>query len=368
MFVVIHGVNNNSKQEIWQYLSMLECSLLHISEYTGDYNELVYLRARHYAPGTGRFLTKDTWRGNVNQPLSLNTWNYVQANPISSIDPTGHFSKSLIQASLNGQKLTQTFGNETFGVSRWALYALLQDAESWDRFSLRTADFSYEGPGYPLRPDKDGTWIVYEHGCQLVFLNSRWGYLSLPDFLNTIEHKADINTGLSDKPWRFSSLRYHWYEMNNKFYSDYYEWTDMPQLIMTTYSPFLEVGSLSYIRDMFGNQYYAASLGFPFGSSLSEGWEGYGSFNAPISQRSWQTLSESELKRIILGWSITGNASAVVVGGGFSLWRSGTIGLYGGRNLSAGGSLSIGYAWEAPAKDMAHRWDWIDQIRRYGPP
>ncbi len=34
--------------------------------YTGEYqaNDLVYLRARHYAPSMGRFLSRDTWGGN----------------------------------------------------------------------------------------------------------------------------------------------------------------------------------------------------------------------------------------------------------------------------------------------------------------
>ena len=36
--------------------------------YTGEYttNDLVYLRARHYDPAMGRFLTRDTWGGAKN--------------------------------------------------------------------------------------------------------------------------------------------------------------------------------------------------------------------------------------------------------------------------------------------------------------
>jgi hypothetical protein len=43
-----------------------------------------------YSPGTGRFITKDSWQGNFTRPLSLNGWNYVQNNPINRIDPSGH--------------------------------------------------------------------------------------------------------------------------------------------------------------------------------------------------------------------------------------------------------------------------------------
>jgi hypothetical protein len=52
---------------------------------------MVYLRARYYAPGMGRFLTRDTWEGDVNRPLSLNKWSYVEENPINLIDPSGQF-------------------------------------------------------------------------------------------------------------------------------------------------------------------------------------------------------------------------------------------------------------------------------------
>ncbi|MDW8241510.1 MAG: RHS repeat-associated core domain-containing protein, partial [Acidobacteriota bacterium] len=50
---------------------------------------LVYLRARYYASGTGRFLTKDAWEGDANRPLSFNKWLYAHANPINLTDPTG---------------------------------------------------------------------------------------------------------------------------------------------------------------------------------------------------------------------------------------------------------------------------------------
>jgi RHS repeat-associated protein len=64
--------------------------------YTGEYtsNDLVYLRARHYDPGMGRFLTRDTWGGNYSQPLTINRWNYTEANPINWIDPTGHITEN----------------------------------------------------------------------------------------------------------------------------------------------------------------------------------------------------------------------------------------------------------------------------------
>jgi len=55
-------------------------------------NGLVYLRARYYGLGDGRFLTRDTWGGNVNQPITFNRWQYANANPIRYSDPSGHLA------------------------------------------------------------------------------------------------------------------------------------------------------------------------------------------------------------------------------------------------------------------------------------
>jgi RHS repeat-associated protein len=61
--------------------------------YTGEVTEesgLVYLRARYYLPGSGRFISRDTWVGDYKRTQSLNKWVYVEGNPVSLIDPTGH--------------------------------------------------------------------------------------------------------------------------------------------------------------------------------------------------------------------------------------------------------------------------------------
>ena len=63
-----------------------------IFQYTGeqvDPTGLVYLRARYYAPASGRFLTVDAWEGDPYQPLSYNPWLYVTANPVNLVDPSG---------------------------------------------------------------------------------------------------------------------------------------------------------------------------------------------------------------------------------------------------------------------------------------
>ena len=56
-----------------------------------DENGLVYLRARYYDTGTGRFFTKDPWNGSPNQPMSYDPYLYAYNNPIVYTDPSGMF-------------------------------------------------------------------------------------------------------------------------------------------------------------------------------------------------------------------------------------------------------------------------------------
>jgi RHS repeat-associated protein len=54
-----------------------------------SYIKLLYLRSRWLSTDTGRFTSKDTWR-DYSRPLTLNGWNYVNANPINWVDPSGY--------------------------------------------------------------------------------------------------------------------------------------------------------------------------------------------------------------------------------------------------------------------------------------
>jgi len=50
---------------------------------------LYYLRARYLNPGTGRFMTMDTFEGTQSDPASLHKYLYASANPVNLIDPSG---------------------------------------------------------------------------------------------------------------------------------------------------------------------------------------------------------------------------------------------------------------------------------------
>ncbi len=50
---------------------------------------LYYLRARYYNAATGRFLTRDSYSGDVFDPPSLHKYLYATGNPVNMFDPSG---------------------------------------------------------------------------------------------------------------------------------------------------------------------------------------------------------------------------------------------------------------------------------------
>ena len=63
--------------------------------YCGEYYDAetgtIYLRARYYDPSMGRFISRDSFAGENNDPLSLNLYTYCKGNPISLKDSSGHW-------------------------------------------------------------------------------------------------------------------------------------------------------------------------------------------------------------------------------------------------------------------------------------
>ena len=129
------------------------------SEYTGDSTDLIYLRDRYYDPDMGRFLTGDSWKGNADQPMSYNLWNYVQSNPINYTDPTGHFGMGSNGCGLIGYfspyyaAVNYVDKNVTLSKSDWlntytaAGIAVQCWAGTIQDLIVREADYSGLGPG-----------------------------------------------------------------------------------------------------------------------------------------------------------------------------------------------------------------------------
>jgi RHS repeat-associated protein len=54
-----------------------------------DGTGLVFLRARYLEPSVSRFLSRNVWEGDPNQPMSYNAWLYAYATPVNWTDPSG---------------------------------------------------------------------------------------------------------------------------------------------------------------------------------------------------------------------------------------------------------------------------------------
>ena len=80
--------------------------------YCGEYydkeTEEVYLRARYYEPGVGRFITRDTYTGESDEPLSLHLYTYCENDGVNMVDPSGHMYGYSYKDS-NGQIHTEGF-------------------------------------------------------------------------------------------------------------------------------------------------------------------------------------------------------------------------------------------------------------------
>lgn len=72
--------------------------------FTGEWASsasLLYLRARLYDSSIGRFLSRDTWKGNANTPITYNTWIYAVSNPIIYVDATDYKPFIILACGMN---------------------------------------------------------------------------------------------------------------------------------------------------------------------------------------------------------------------------------------------------------------------------
>jgi len=69
---------------------------------------LMHVGARYYDPLVGRFISADTWLGEIGRPQSLNRYGYVEDDPVNAVDPDGHDRKIIV----NGELDLKVIGND----------------------------------------------------------------------------------------------------------------------------------------------------------------------------------------------------------------------------------------------------------------
>ncbi len=90
-------------------------------EYLDNESGNVYLRARYYDPATSRMISKDSYEGNIKNPLSLNLYIYCANDPVNNIDPSGHWAvavaiarvASAIKSAISSSKSSSKSGESS---------------------------------------------------------------------------------------------------------------------------------------------------------------------------------------------------------------------------------------------------------------
>ncbi|MEJ8304782.1 RHS repeat-associated core domain-containing protein [Saccharibacillus sacchari] len=102
------AVLNRYTYDIWGNILMKEEKVHNPFRYSGelwdDTTNLQYLRARWYDPSMGRFINEDTYEGKIEDPSTLNSYAYVQSNPLIYKDPSGHMYTEIGNAYSAGDK------------------------------------------------------------------------------------------------------------------------------------------------------------------------------------------------------------------------------------------------------------------------
>ena len=87
--------------------------------YCGEYYDAetgtIYLRARYYDPSTGRFISRDTFPGKCEDPLSLNLYTYCGNNPTCFKDPMGHSFEAVKEFLNSAAQYLSSVGSSVWG-------------------------------------------------------------------------------------------------------------------------------------------------------------------------------------------------------------------------------------------------------------
>jgi RHS repeat-associated protein len=85
------------------------------------YSGYSHAQARDFDSSVGRFISEDTYEGQIDNPLSQNLYTYATNNPLIYIDPTGHWNEKLgFNYTINEMKNQWTTANTLAERNYWA--------------------------------------------------------------------------------------------------------------------------------------------------------------------------------------------------------------------------------------------------------
>lgn len=120
--------------------------------YCGEYydkeTEEIYLRARYYQPAVGRFLTRDSYTGQEDEPESLHLYTYCENDGVNAWDPSGHWSAKIIHNGMT-ERIALCIGFEFYSAKILA-YAcqqgdqLIPKGKDWEMSRIGIDDLGFE--------------------------------------------------------------------------------------------------------------------------------------------------------------------------------------------------------------------------------
>jgi RHS repeat-associated protein len=127
---------------------------------------LYYLRARYYNPLTGRFMSKDSENGKVDDPRTLHKYLYAYGDPINAQDPSGRAAyEGTVDIDVSIPANPVVIGGET------ALADAIDCALTWEGSTFLS--IAIYGPGTPIQASpcfskgKRGKWTCSAY-CHVV--------------------------------------------------------------------------------------------------------------------------------------------------------------------------------------------------------
>ena len=148
-----------------------------------DETKLYYLIARYYNPDTGVFLSLDSVRGDVTNPISMNGYNYANNNPVMMVDSDGEWAQYVVTGAYFVYKIykinkkTKKVTKSTTKINiksstKWADPKKLQDhyerhgkpfnaVDAYD-YAMKANKFYKNRHKYEIDVDKKGIIRVYD--------------------------------------------------------------------------------------------------------------------------------------------------------------------------------------------------------------
>ena len=155
---------------------------------TGEY----YLRARYYDPAMGRFMNEDTYKGQIENPQSMNLYAYCVNNPVIYIDPSGHRASKKCSSG-------QGTGNSSGSAWNDKIVKAIKGTSIYKWFTKKTKNGKFQklfdlGGFY-----RDAKGIY--HAKQSGSLQS-WAYSGYNDFYDEL---FDLATSMNKAKFKFTS-------------------------------------------------------------------------------------------------------------------------------------------------------------------